>query len=147
VRPPVPGRVARRSASGCSAMKRRFVDGLQILGVPYHETTHPMQLRTTLQGLKIKSDRASILLSHVPNDCLSWKRRASVCNSPGTPWRPVCAVHLAYRRVFGSSTYGLHAFGGLQVYTSYGAGTWGPPMRVGTSPELVLLTFESASPC
>jgi len=36
----------------------------------------------------------------------------------------------------------LNSFGRLQVYTSYGAGTWGPPMRVGTSPEIVLLTFE-----
>jgi len=30
----------------------------------------------------------------------------------------------------------------LQVYTSSGAGTWGPPMRVGTHPEIVLLQFE-----
>jgi len=30
----------------------------------------------------------------------------------------------------------------LQVYTSSGAGTWGPPMRVGTHPEIVLLRFE-----
>jgi predicted MPP superfamily phosphohydrolase len=30
------------------------------------------------------------------------------------------------------------------VYTSCGAGTWGPPMRVGTGtdPEIVLLQFE-----
>jgi predicted MPP superfamily phosphohydrolase len=33
-------------------------------------------------------------------------------------------------------------FGALQVYTSSGAGTWGPPMRVGAHPEMVLLTFE-----
>jgi predicted MPP superfamily phosphohydrolase len=25
---------------------------------------------------------------------------------------------------------------------SYGAGTWGPPLRVGTKPEIVLLQFE-----
>jgi len=46
------------------------------------------------------------------------------------------------RRVFGKFTYGLNSFGALQIYTSYGAGTWGPPMRVGTSPEVVLLTFD-----
>jgi predicted MPP superfamily phosphohydrolase len=36
----------------------------------------------------------------------------------------------------------LQRFGALQVYTSSGAGTWGPPMRVGTHPEIVLLRFE-----
>jgi predicted MPP superfamily phosphohydrolase len=30
------------------------------------------------------------------------------------------------------------------VYTSYGAGTWGPPLRVGTTPEIVLIQFEPA---
>jgi hypothetical protein len=46
------------------------------------------------------------------------------------------------RRVFGKFTHGMNRFGALQVYTSTGAGTWGPPMRVGTHPEIVLLTFE-----
>jgi predicted MPP superfamily phosphohydrolase len=36
----------------------------------------------------------------------------------------------------------LQRFGTLQVYTSSGAGTWGPPMRVGSSAEIVLLRFE-----
>lgn len=45
------------------------------------------------------------------------------------------------RRAFGDFTYGLYRFGEMQVYTSSGAGTWGPPLRVGTDPEIVLLTF------
>jgi predicted MPP superfamily phosphohydrolase len=31
----------------------------------------------------------------------------------------------------------------LQVYTTYGTGTWGPPLRLGTQPEIVLITFVS----
>jgi predicted MPP superfamily phosphohydrolase len=30
----------------------------------------------------------------------------------------------------------------MSVYTSSGAGTWGPPMRVGSQPEIVSITFE-----
>jgi predicted MPP superfamily phosphohydrolase len=30
------------------------------------------------------------------------------------------------------------------VLTSSGAGTWGPPMRVGSQPEVVLITFASS---
>jgi predicted MPP superfamily phosphohydrolase len=28
------------------------------------------------------------------------------------------------------------------VYTSSGAGTWGPPVRVDTNPEIVVITFN-----
>jgi predicted MPP superfamily phosphohydrolase len=30
----------------------------------------------------------------------------------------------------------------LQVYTTYGTGTWGPPLRVGTRPEIVLIRLQ-----
>jgi uncharacterized protein len=48
---------------------------------------------------------------------------------------------LVTRWVYGKFTYGLQQFGKLQVLTSSGAGTSGPPMRVGTEPEVVLITF------
>ena len=43
---------------------------------------------------------------------------------------------------FRQYTYGLHSYGAMTVYTSSGAGTWGPPMRVGSRPEIVLIRFE-----
>jgi len=51
---------------------------------------------------------------------------------------------LIVRRIFGKFSYGLQRFGKLQVLISSGAGTWGPPMRVGTQPEVVLITFARA---
>jgi predicted MPP superfamily phosphohydrolase len=30
----------------------------------------------------------------------------------------------------------------MQVFTSSGAGTWGPPLRLGSNPEIVVLRFE-----
>jgi predicted MPP superfamily phosphohydrolase len=45
------------------------------------------------------------------------------------------------RRIFREFTYGLQRYGKLQVYTSSVVGTWGPPMRVGSEPEVVLITF------
>jgi uncharacterized protein len=44
-------------------------------------------------------------------------------------------------RVYGRYVHGLHRFGRLLVFTNWGVGTWGPPLRVGTDPEIVLLTF------
>ena len=38
--------------------------------------------------------------------------------------------------------FGLSREGEMQVYVSAGTGTWGPPVRFGTKPELTLLTLK-----
>jgi predicted MPP superfamily phosphohydrolase len=37
---------------------------------------------------------------------------------------------------------GLERCGAMWVYVSPGTGSWGPPVRLGTLPEVTLLTFE-----
>jgi predicted MPP superfamily phosphohydrolase len=123
--------------------ERVLVDGLQIVGVPYSSSTQPMSLRHLLNGLKLSEGSASILLQHVPN-------RLPVVEQAGVSLMLCGHTHKGQvfpftwitRRAFGEFTYGLHPFAALQVLTSSGAGTWGPPMRVGTNCEAVLLTFE-----
>jgi predicted MPP superfamily phosphohydrolase len=120
-----------------------IVDGLQILGVPYHDTTFPIRLRASLQGLRLDPASASVLISHVPNRLpIVEEAGISLQLSGHTHGGQFFPFTWLTRRVFGKFTHGLNSFGALQVYTSYGTGTWGPPMRVGTSPEIVLLTFE-----
>jgi uncharacterized protein len=38
--------------------------------------------------------------------------------------------------------YGLHRSGNFAIYTTSGVGTWGPPMRTGNSPEIVLIKLR-----
>jgi hypothetical protein len=124
-----------------------IVDGLQIIGVPYHDTTLPMRLRATLEALRIDRHSASILLNHVPNRLpIVEEAGVSLQLSGHTHGGQFIPFTWLTQRVFGKFTYGLNSFGALQVYTSHGAGTWGPPMRVGTRPEVVLLTFEEGGP-
>jgi predicted MPP superfamily phosphohydrolase len=119
------------------------VDGLDIVGVNYRDAGYPIKLRAILQSLQLVPGRASILLNHVPN-------RLPIAEQAGIGLQVSGHTHCGQifpftwltRRVFGKFTLGLHRFGALQVYTSVGAGSWGPPMRVGTSSEIVLLTFE-----
>ena len=119
------------------------VDGLQILGVPYGDSTSPMRLRATLERLALDPGLASVLLNHVPNRLpIVEQAGVSLQLSGHTHGGQLIPFTWLTRRVFGKFTYGLQRFAGLQVYTSYGAGTWGPPMRVGTGPEIVLLRFE-----
>lgn len=118
-------------------------DGLQILGVPYGDSTFPMRLRATLETLRPDPARASILLNHVPNRLpIVEQAGISLQLSGHTHGGQIFPFTWMTRRVFGKFTYGLQRFGKLQVYTSSGVGTWGPPMRVGTHPEVVLLRFE-----
>jgi len=118
------------------------LDGLHILGVPYRDSTSPIRLRATLEGLLVDPAQASILLNHMPSRLPIVERAGvSLQLSGHTHGGQIFPFNWFTRRVFGKFTYGLQRFGELQVYTSSGAGTWGPPMRVGTHPEIVLITF------
>jgi hypothetical protein len=125
------------------ANEKAVVDGLQILGVPYHDSTSPIRLRAILAGLQLDPGKASILLNHVPNRLpIVEQAGVSLQLSGHTHGGQIFPFSWLTRRVFGKFTYGLQRFDGLQVYTSSGVGTWGPPMRVGTCSEIVLLQFE-----
>ena len=51
---------------------------------------------------------------------------------------------LAVRLVHAPHVAGLSREGRMLVYVSAGTGTWGPPVRFGTSPELTLLRLVRA---
>jgi predicted MPP superfamily phosphohydrolase len=119
------------------------VDGLQIIGIPYHDSTFPIRVKATLEALRPAQGQACILLNHAPTRLpIVENAGVSLQVSGHTHGGQVFPCTWFTRRIFGKFTHGLHNFGALQVYTSYGAGTWGPPMRVGTRSEIVLITFE-----
>ena len=135
------GEVLTRVGIRVLSNEKITVDGLDIVGVGYRDAGYPIRLRALLESLG--QGRTSILLNHVPNRLpIVEEAGISLQLSGHTHGGQLFPFTWFTRRVFGKFTHGLHSFGALQVLTSYGAGTWGPPMRVGTSPEMVLLTFE-----
>ena len=119
------------------------VDGLQIVGVHYRDSSNPNRFQAVLESTDLDRDRASILLTHVPNGLsIAEKEGISLQLSGHTHGGQIFPFTWFTSRIFGDFTYGLNRFGGLTVYTSSGIGTWGPPMRVGTQPEIVLIQFE-----
>jgi hypothetical protein len=46
------------------------------------------------------------------------------------------------RWIYNGYDYGLHRVGNFSLFTSSGVGTWGPPMRTGASPEIVVITLK-----
>jgi predicted MPP superfamily phosphohydrolase len=116
---------------------------LQLLGVHYRDAIHPERYRQLLRSMQIDRDRASLLLLHAPvRLAIAEEEGVSLQLSGHTHGGQFFPYTLVARRVWGKFIHGLQRVGNLQVFTSYGAGTWGPPLRVGTRPEIVLITFE-----
>jgi uncharacterized protein len=120
------------------------LDGLQIVGVLYGEGSERESLRKTLAQIKVDRHKPSILLSHVPQYFdvaeeagISLQLSGHTHKGQVLPWSWLAG------RVHGRFVYGLNSFKQMLVYTSSGAGTWGPPMRLGTRSEIVLITFTS----
>ncbi len=118
------------------------LDGLQLVGVNYVDSTQEEHFRSVLRGMDIDRDKASVLLTHVPGK-LNVAEEAGIGlqlsgHTHGGQFFPYTWLT---SRIWGPFTYGLKRFGKMLVYTSCGAGTWGPPLRVGTNPEIVLIEF------
>jgi predicted MPP superfamily phosphohydrolase len=116
------------------------VDGLQIAGVHFADTVHPARYHEVLRNMRIDASRASVLLSHAPS-------RLGVPEQEGISLQLAGHTHGGQfwpytwitNQIFGQYVHGLSRFGRLTVLTTYGVGTWGPPLRVGTIPEVVLI--------
>jgi uncharacterized protein len=119
------------------------VDGLQIIGVPYRSATGNEQLASVLNDIGVDRERASILLTHAPD-------HPEIAEAAGVSLQLSGHTHLGQflpwswmaRRIYRQFVYGLSRIGKLQVFTSSGAGTWGPPLRLGSNPEIVVLEFQ-----
>jgi predicted MPP superfamily phosphohydrolase len=118
------------------------LDGLQLVGVPYRHASHDEHFRRVLAGLGLNPGRASILLTHAPD-------RPAVAAEAGFSLQLSGHTHVGQfypwtwmaRRIYRQFVHGLSRIGKMQVYTSSGVGTWGPPLRLGSTPEIVILEF------
>jgi len=118
------------------------LDGLQIIGVDYRDSRREKDFRTILQRMRIDPHQPSILLKHTPLHLqVAREQGISLQLSGHTHQGQVFLFRFITSKVYGGYDYGLKWFGDLLVYTSSGAGTWGPPMRIDTKPEIVVITF------
>jgi len=119
------------------------LDGLQIVGVHDSEAENPAELRDILRQVRIDRQHPSILLAHRPvNLPIAEEEGISLQLSGHTHRGQIWPWNLLVSRIYGRFSYGLSRLGKMLVYTSSGAGTWGPPLRVGTKSEIVLIQFD-----
>lgn len=132
-------------ATGVRVLRNEKVDldGLQLVGVPYNHASNHGSLASVLRRVPLDRKRASILLTHAPD-------HPDVAEAAGFSLQLSGHTHLGQfipwswfaRRIYRQFVYGLSRIGKMQVFTSSGAGTWGPPLRLGSNPEIVVLQFE-----
>jgi predicted MPP superfamily phosphohydrolase len=133
------------AAAGVRVLSNEKVeaDGLQIVGVSYRNAAQDEHFASVLDGVRLDRDRASILLTHAPDS-------PEIAEAAGVSLQLSGHTHLGQfipwswmaRRMYREFVYGLSRIGKMQVVTSSGAGTWGPPLRLGSNPEIVVLQFE-----
>lgn len=122
------------------------IEGLQIIGVGFRASRNQEQFRVLLRRMKIDPEKPSLLLKHSPHDLkIASDEGISAQISGHTHQGQVFLFRFITSWVYQGYDYGLKRFGNLLIYTSSGVGTWGPPMRIDTDPEIVVIRFIKES--
>lgn len=130
---------------GIRVLKDEMIDieGLQIIGVDYRDSAKSDAYETLLENLSFDHSKPSILLKHTPFHVeIAEKHGIHFQISGHTHHGQMFPGSVITKKLFKGFDYGLKTFKRMVVYTSSGIGTWGPPMRVGTKSEIVLIDFS-----
>ena len=120
------------------------IDGLQVVGISYPargEAWSFAQKIAMLPGFDPASP--SILLYHSPSQVAQAKAAGINLQLSGHVHRgQIFPLQFITRLIFGRYYYGLHKEGDYTLYTTSGTGLWGPTMRTGNHPEIVVIRLE-----
>ncbi|MDB5254785.1 MAG: hypothetical protein JWL92_161 [Candidatus Nomurabacteria bacterium] len=118
-------------------------DGIQIAGTLYHPGKEPHDIGDTLKSLSLDKEMATILINHPPTafaapDEYGVNLIVSGHTHRGQTW----PFRYLTKKVYAGYDYGVKPYKNLISITSNGIGTYGPPIRLFNSPEVVLITFK-----
>ncbi len=137
--------------TGIRVLENEVVEAgpLQLIGLDHmrsdeesrsmHAIQNGQTIRQVLASLSIDPDRPSVLLHHSP-DGIAYASEKGIDlylagHTHGGQLFPVTYINdliFHYNR-------GLYSYNGTQIFVSMGAGTFGPPMRIGTRSEITLV--------
>ncbi len=117
------------------------IKGLQLIGLAYCEETD-VSVGQRLANIKIDVKKPSILLKHIPSHLRPVAEAGINFQISGhTHLGQVWPFQYITSKLFKGYDYGYKKFQDLQIFTSSGSGTWGPPIRIFTKAELLKITF------
>ena len=120
------------------------VEGLQVVGISYPDRGHALNFAEKMASVKgFNPAQPSILLYHSPTQIAEAKAAGINLQLSGHVHQgQLFPFQLVTRMMFGKYHHGLHVEGDYTLYTSSGTGLWGPTMRTGNHPEIVVIRLE-----
>jgi uncharacterized protein len=121
-----------------------MVDGLQVIGISYPERGQSLRFAEKMAGLtEFNPTQPSILLYHSPTQVAEAKTAGISLQLSGHVHQgQIFPLQFITRLIFGKYYHGLHHEGDYTLYTSSGTGLWGPTMRTGNHPEIVVIELQ-----
>jgi hypothetical protein len=132
-------------AAGVEILRNRIVDfrGVQIVGVDAAirdgEKGNPV-----VGTLPIDRAKPSILMFHVPVGMEDAVKAGINLQLSGHTHNGQLFPFTLFAKMLYPQVQGLYRFNGMRLYVSPGTGTWGPPMRLGSSNEITLINLVPA---
>jgi predicted MPP superfamily phosphohydrolase len=143
--PDVPRTLTAIRAAGITVLDDRKIDlggGVDLIGVNYRSAHKKDDFKKVLTRIGIDRARPSILLKHEPTDLdVAADAGVSLTLSGHTHHGQIFPLMFFTWQIYKGFDYGLKRLGAMQVFTSSGVGTWGPPLRLGTNSEIVEIAF------
>jgi uncharacterized protein len=122
------------------------VDGLQVVGISYPERSHALSFADKMAEVTgFDPNTPSVLLYHSPTQVEAAKAAGISLQLSGHVHQgQLFPLQFVTRLMFGKYYHGLHTEGDYTLYTSSGTGLWGPTMRTGNYPEIVVIKLEES---
>jgi len=114
---------------------------LQIIGVDNPERENRKDNKQ-VHSITFDSKKPNVLLYHIPVGIEDARRAGVAVQLSGHSHNGQLYPFNVLVKLFYPYTRGLYNLDDLFLYVSPGTGTWGPPMRLGSSNEITLITFE-----
>jgi uncharacterized protein len=120
------------------------VEGLKLIGVNYPNRSEKKNVVDVVKSLEPQySGQPNIFMYHSPVNIDQFSQMGINLQLSGhTHDGQLFPLNYITKLIYHGYDYGLHKIGDYTLYTSSGTGAWGPTMRTGNKPEIVVITFE-----
>ncbi|MBU1038958.1 metallophosphoesterase [Patescibacteria group bacterium] len=133
------------AGAGITILNNKSVEvkGLQIAGVTFKDSNSSDGLADLMSNLNLDKAKPTVLLKHVPFVVdTATEAGVDLVLSGHTHVGQMWPFNYLARAVYKGLDYGWHKVGEGQLITTSGVGTWGPPQRLGSSSEIVVINFN-----
>jgi uncharacterized protein len=119
-------------------------DGVIIAGIRYRSGKDNADAANAIAKLNLDAHKSTILINHPPTSLrAAANKNIDLQVSGHTHNGQFWPMNYLIRKIYGTYAYGLNQYQHMQVLTTSGVGTFGPPFRLFNSPEIVLIHFKT----